>query len=98
MAVDYRGDKFAGYNRPIASAIGNQSHVVLIKRRLRKHRMIRFGENQVRIQQANLKLVNQKQSKAKRKSFKARHAIEHSQRQQQVRLTGLIKPNGDRLA
>ena len=43
MAIEYRGEKFAGYNKPKASSKGKKSHVVLIKDN-GKDRMIRFGE------------------------------------------------------
>ena len=31
MSIEYRGEKFAGYNKPKDSAKGTKSHVVLIK-------------------------------------------------------------------
>jgi hypothetical protein len=58
MSIEYRGEKFAGYNKPKASAKGKKSHVVLIKDD-GKDRMIRFGEK-VLLQQVSPKQVNQK--------------------------------------
>ena len=43
MAIDYRGEKFSGYNKPKASVKGGKSHVVLIQDN-GKDRMIRFGQ------------------------------------------------------
>ena len=43
MSVTYRGETFAGYNKPKRSTKGKKSHVVLIKDN-GKDRMIRFGE------------------------------------------------------
>ena len=43
MSIDYRGETFAGYNKPKRSTKGKKSHVVLIKDG-GKDRMIRFGE------------------------------------------------------
>ena len=71
MAIDYRGEKFAGYNKPKASAKGNKSHVVLIKDD-GKDRMIRFGEKGASTA-GKPKAGESDKMKAKRKSFKARH-------------------------
>ena len=71
MAITYRGEKFAGYNKPKASAKGNKSHVVLIKDD-GKDRMIRFGE-QGASTAGKPKDGESDKMKAKRKSFKARH-------------------------
>ena len=70
MSITYRGEKFAGYNKPKATPKHpTKSHVVLAKEGS-KIKMIRFGEQ-------GAKTAGKKQdakSKAKRKSFKARHA------------------------
>tara|TARA_Y100000004_G_scaffold3427_1_gene4041 strand:+ start:3921 stop:4190 length:270 start_codon:yes stop_codon:yes gene_type:complete len=70
MAVTYRGEKFSGYNKPKRTPKHpTKSHVVLAKEGS-KIKMIRFGEQ-------GAKTAGKKQdakSKAKRKSFKARHA------------------------
>jgi len=70
MAVTYRGEKFSGYNKPKRTpGHKTKSHVVLAKSG-DKVKMIRFGEQ-------GAKTAGKKQdakSKAKRKSFKARHA------------------------
>tara|TARA_B100001559_G_C16448154_1_gene597844 strand:- start:337 stop:606 length:270 start_codon:yes stop_codon:yes gene_type:complete len=70
MAVEYRGEKFSGYNKPKRTPKHpSKSHVVLAKSG-DKVKMIRFGEQ-------GAKTAGKKQdakSKAKRKSFKARHA------------------------
>ena len=70
MSVTYRGEKFSGYNKPKRTPKHpTKSHVVLAKEGS-KIKMIRFGEQ-------GAKTAGKKQdakSKAKRKSFKARHA------------------------
>ena len=70
MAVEYRGEKFSGYNKPKRTPKHpSKSHVVLAKSG-DKVKMIRFGEQ-------GAKTAGKKQdakSKAKRKSLKARHA------------------------
>jgi len=70
MSIEYRGEKFSGYNKPKATPKHpTKSHVVLAKEGS-KIKMIRFGEQ-------GAKTAGKKQdakSKAKRKSFKARHA------------------------
>ncbi len=72
MSVEYRGETFAGYNKPKASSKGGKSHVVLIKDG-GKDRMIRFGE-QGASTAGKPKAGESDKMKAKRKSFKARHA------------------------
>ena len=72
MSVEYRGEKFAGYNKPKASSKGGKSHVVLIKDG-GKDRMIRFGE-QGASTAGKPKSGESDKMKAKRKSFKSRHA------------------------
>ena len=68
--ITYRGEKFSGYNKPKRTPKHpTKSHVVLAKEGS-KIKMIRFGEQ-------GAKTAGKKQdakSKAKRKSFKARHA------------------------
>tara|TARA_Y100000004_G_scaffold89953_1_gene100883 strand:- start:227 stop:496 length:270 start_codon:yes stop_codon:yes gene_type:complete len=70
MAITYRGERFSGYNKPKRTPKHpTKSHVVLAKEGS-KIKMIRFGEQ-------GAKTAGKKQdakSKAKRKSFKARHA------------------------
>ena len=72
MAITYRGEKFAGYNKPKASKKGGKSHVVLIKDD-GKDRMIRFGEAGAKTA-GKPKAGESDAMKAKRASFKARHA------------------------
>tara|TARA_B100000575_G_scaffold275997_1_gene261066 strand:+ start:94 stop:384 length:291 start_codon:yes stop_codon:yes gene_type:complete len=73
MAITYRGVRFEGYNRPKRTPKHpNKSHVVLA-RQGDKVRMIRFGQ-----QGADTKPPRKGESeadKAKRRSFKARHAV-----------------------
>ena len=70
MSIEYRGERFSGYNKPKRTPKHpTKSHVVLAKEGS-KIKMIRFGEQ-------GAKTAGKKQdakSKAKRKSFKARHA------------------------
>lgn len=72
MAIEYRGEKFSGYNKPKASAKGGKSHVVLIREN-GKDRMIRFGQKGASTA-GKPKAGESAKMKAKRKSFKARHA------------------------
>tara|TARA_B110000305_G_scaffold148739_1_gene165053 strand:+ start:90 stop:380 length:291 start_codon:yes stop_codon:yes gene_type:complete len=71
MSIEYRGEKFAGYNKPKASVKGKKSHVVLIKDN-GKDRMIRFGEKGASTA-GKPKDGESDKMKAKRASFKARH-------------------------
>ena len=64
MSIEYRGEKFSGYNKPKASTKGNKSHVVLIKDD-GKDRMIRFGEKGA---------VGSPKGTARNDAFLARHA------------------------
>ena len=72
MSLLYRGEKFAGYNKPKASAKGKKSHAVVIKED-GKDRLIRFGEKGASTA-GKPKAGESDAMKAKRKSFKARHA------------------------
>tara|TARA_R110000824_G_scaffold18964_1_gene74292 strand:- start:137 stop:412 length:276 start_codon:yes stop_codon:yes gene_type:complete len=72
MAIEYRGENFSGYNKPKASAKGGKSHVVLIREN-GKDRMIRFGQKGASTA-GKPKAGESAKMKAKRKSFKARHA------------------------
>ena len=72
MSLLYRGEKFGGYNKPKASAKGKKSHAVLIKEN-GKDRLIRFGEKGASTA-GKPKAGESEAMKAKRKSFKARHA------------------------
>ena len=64
MSIEYRGETFAGYNKPKASNKGGKSHVVLIKDD-GKDRMIRFGQSGA---------TGSPDGTARNKAFKARHA------------------------
>ena len=72
MAVEYRGEKFAGYNKPKRTPNHpTKSHVVLAKEGS-TIKMIRFGE-QGASTAGKPKAGESAKMKAKRKSFKARH-------------------------
>ena len=72
MAVEYRGEKFAGYNKPKRTPNHpTKSHVVLAKEGS-TIKMIRFGE-QGASKAGKPKAGESAKMKAKRKSFKARH-------------------------
>ena len=72
MAIEYRGEKFAGYNKPKRTPNHpTKSHVVLAKEGNRI-KMIRFGE-QGASTAGKPKAGESARMKAKRKSFKARH-------------------------
>tara|TARA_R100000995_G_scaffold19279_2_gene7999 strand:+ start:394 stop:666 length:273 start_codon:yes stop_codon:yes gene_type:complete len=71
MAVTYRGEKFSGYNKPKRTpGHKTKSHAVLAKEG-GKIRLIRFGQKGVKGAGKNPKSAK---DKARRKSFKARHA------------------------
>ncbi len=69
MAITYRGEKFSGYNKPKRTPGKSKSHAVLIKDG-GKDRLIRFGQSGV----SGAGKKTDAKSKARRKSFKARHA------------------------
>jgi len=73
MTIEYRGEKFAGYNKPKRTPNHpTKSHVVLAKEG-NTIKMIRFGE-QGASTAGKPKAGESAKMKAKRKSFKARHA------------------------
>jgi hypothetical protein len=70
MAVDYRGEKFSGYNKPKKTpGHKTKSHAVLAKSG-DKVKLIRFGQQGV----SGAGKKKDSKSTARRKSFKARHA------------------------
>ena len=71
MAVTYRGEKFAGYNKPIRTPNHKtKSHAVLAKVG-DVIKLIRFGQQGVSGAGKNPKSAK---DKARKKSFKKRHA------------------------
>jgi hypothetical protein len=64
MAIEYRGEKFAGYNKPKKTPNASKSHAVLAKDG-EKVKLIRFGQQGV---------VGSPDGSARNKAFKARHA------------------------
>lgn len=71
MAIDYRGEKFSGYNKPKRTPKhGKKSHAVLAKSG-NSVKLIRFGQQGVSGAGKN---PSTPKEKARRKSFKARHA------------------------
>lgn len=71
MAVEYRGEKFAGYNKPKRTPNASKSHAVLAKEGS-KVKLIRFGQQGV---SGSPKKAGESESYRKRReSFKARHA------------------------
>ena len=67
--ITYRGERFSGYNKPKRTPSAKKSHAVLIKDN-GKDRLIRFGQQGV----TTAGKKTDAKSKARRKSFKARHA------------------------
>ena len=67
--ITYRGERFSGYNKPKRTPSASKSHAVLIKDG-GKDRLIRFGQSGV----SGAGKKTDAKSKARRKSFKARHA------------------------
>ena len=71
MAIDYRGEKFSGYNKPKRTpSHPKKSHAVLAKSG-DEVKMIRFGQQGVSGAGDSPKSDKEK---ARRKSFKASHA------------------------
>ena len=71
MAITYRGERFSGYNKPKrTSGHPKKSHVVLAKEG-EKVKLIRFGQQGVSGAGKN---PSSESEKARRRSFKARHA------------------------
>lgn len=69
--VEYRGEKFAGYNKPKRTpSHAKKSHAVLAKEG-GDVRLIRFGQQGVKGAGAHPKTEAER---ARRRSFKARHA------------------------
>ena len=70
--IEYRGEKFSGYNKPKRTPNHpNKSHVVLAKEG-DKVKLIRFGQQGV--SGSPQKEDESAASKARREAFKARHA------------------------
>ena len=73
MSIEYRGERFEGYNKPKRTPDHpTKSHVVLAKEG-NEIKLIRFGE-QGASTAGKPKAGESDAMKAKRKSFKARHA------------------------
>ena len=64
MTIEYRGEKFAGYNKPKRTPNAKKSHAVLAKEG-DKVKLIRFGQQGVQ---------GSPEGTARNKAFKARHA------------------------
>jgi hypothetical protein len=72
MTIEYRGEKFAGYNKPKRTpSHPKKSHVVLAKEN-GNIKLIRFGQQGVSGSPA--RTGESASDKARRASFKARHA------------------------
>ena len=71
MPIDYRGEKFSGYNKPKRTpSHPKKSHAVLAKEGI-DVKLIRFGQQGVAGAGKSPKTAKER---ARRKSFKARHA------------------------
>lgn len=68
--IEYRGEKFSGYNKPKKTPGASKSHAVLAKVG-DKIKLIRFGQQGVKGAGSAPKSDKEK---ARQKSFKARHA------------------------
>lgn len=64
MTIEYRGEKFAGYNKPKRTPNAKKSHAVLAKVG-GKVKLIRFGQQGVQ---------GSPDGSARNRAFKARHA------------------------
>jgi len=71
MAIEYRGETFAGYNKPKKTPSAGKSHAVLAKEG-GKVKLIRFGQQGV---VGSPKKAGESEAYRKRReAFKARHA------------------------
>jgi len=71
MSIDFRGEKFSGYNKPKRTPDAKKSHAVLAKEG-DKVKLIRFGQQGV---SGSPKKTGESESYRKRReAFKARHA------------------------
>ena len=70
MAITYRGERFSGYNKPKRTPNAKKSHAVLAKEGS-SVKLIRFGQQGVSGAGKNPQPAKEK---ARRRSFKARHA------------------------
>ena len=64
MTIEYRGEKFAGYNKPKRTPNAKKSHAVLAKEGTQV-KLIRFGQQGVQ---------GSPEGSARNKAFNARHA------------------------
>ena len=64
MSIEYRGERFAGYNKPKRTPNAKKSHAVLAKEG-KKVKLIRFGQQGVQ---------GSPEGTARNRAFKARHA------------------------
>ena len=64
MAIEYRGEKFSGYNKPKRTPNAKKSHAVLAKEGSQV-KLIRFGQQGVQ---------GSPEGTARNRAFKARHA------------------------
>jgi len=71
MAVEHRGEKFSGVNKPKRTPNHPKKSHAVLARVGNKMKIIRFGQKGVSGAGKNPKTAKQK---ARRKSFKARHA------------------------
>ncbi len=83
MAIVYRGERFSGYNKPKRTPKASKSHAVLAKQG-DKVKLIRFGQQGV----SGAGKKTDAKSKARRKSFKARHAKNIKKRKNVCSLLG----------
>lgn len=71
MTIEYRGETFAGYNKPKRTPGASKSHAVLAKEG-DKVKLIRFGQQGVK--GSPKKAGESAAYRKRRESFKARHA------------------------
>jgi hypothetical protein len=71
MSIEYRGEKFAGYNKPKRTPNASKSHAVLAKQG-DQVKLIRFGQQGV--SGSPKKSGESEADRKRRESFKARHA------------------------
>jgi len=70
MSIEYRGEKFSGYNKPKRTPNASKSHAVLAKQG-DQVKLIRFGQQGV--SGSPKKSGESEADRKRRESFKARH-------------------------
>ncbi len=92
MAINYRGERFSGYNKPKRTpGHKTKSHAVLAKEAT-KVRLVRFGQQGVKGAGKNPKTAK---DKARKRSYYARHDAQVNLKQSLVQSIGHTRLSGN---